>query len=185
MPKELRLDVVEAARMRGEAEVKKALAAYEAGFEKGDLLAPFRDAADGGDPKSGEAIFRDHSVAQCVRCHRVGGDGSDFGPDLAGVASRLSGDQLLETLINPSAQIAEGFGLVTLVTKEGETFGGTLRDEVGDTLEIVLADGSVKSIPKGDIQDRSTAEVSTMPPMGSILQKRELRDVLAYLKTLK
>ena len=182
---ELRLDVVEAAKRRGEEEVKKAVAAYEAGFEKGNLLAPFRDVAQGGDPVSGENIFRDHPVAQCVRCHRVGDDGSEFGPDLAGVAGRLSNEQLLESLIAPSAQIAEGFALVTIETKGGETFGGTLRGETGEAVEIVIADGSAKTIAKADIEGRSAVDVSTMPPMGAILQKMELRDVLAYLRTLK
>ncbi len=177
--------VIEAAKLRPEAEVKKAVAAYEAGFAKADILAPFRDTANGGDPAAGERLFREHPAAQCVRCHRVGGEGSDFGPDLAKVATRLNGDQLLESLINPSAQIAEGFALVTIETKGGETIGGTLRSETKQGLVVVLPDGSSKSIPSADIKEKSTAAVSTMPPMSAILQKMEIRDVLAYLRPLK
>ncbi|MDE0835201.1 MAG: HEAT repeat domain-containing protein [Akkermansiaceae bacterium] len=181
----LRLDVIEAAKLRPEAEVKKAVAAYEAGFAKADPLAPFRDTANGGDPAAGERLFREHPAAQCVRCHRVGGEGSDFGPDLAKVATRLNGDQLLESLINPSAQIAEGFALVTIETKGGETIGGTLRSETKQGVVVVLPDGSSKSIPSADIKEKSTAAVSTMPPMSAVLKKMEIRDVLAYLRTLK
>jgi quinoprotein glucose dehydrogenase len=101
------------------------------------------------------------------------------------VATRLNGDQLLESLINPSAQIAEGYGLVTIETKGGETIGGTLRGETDAGVVLVLPDGTSKSIPSADIKEKTTAAVSTMPPMPAVLKKMQIRDVLAYLRTLK
>ena len=183
--KELRLDVIEAAKARPEKEFNQLVDSYEAKFDKSDPLSAWRDTELGGDPIEGQRIFTQHSTAQCARCHRVGGEGSDFGPDLADIAARLDSGKLLESLINPSAVIAEGYELVTIVTNSDETIGGTIRMETDKLIEIVQQDGSVKKVSKTEIKDRTSVAVSTMPPMGAILTKMEIRDVLAYLRTLR
>ena len=47
-----------------------------------------------------------------------------------------------------------------------------------------LFDGTRRAVPRETIAHQ-TAPVSIMPPMGAILQPRELRDVVAYLSSLK
>ena len=64
-----------------------------------------------GNVENGGAIFREHPVAACNRCHKVGGQGGDIGPALDGIASRKTRDYLYESLVDPSAAIAEGFQL--------------------------------------------------------------------------
>ena len=48
-------------------------------------------------------------VAGCVRCHALEGQGGSVGPALDGIASRKTRDYIYESLVNPSAQLAEGF----------------------------------------------------------------------------
>ncbi len=63
-----------------------------------------------GDPKRGESIFNTHQVAACIRCHKVGGKGEGvIGPALDGIATRKSYDYIHESLVDPGAQLAEGF----------------------------------------------------------------------------
>ena len=139
----------------------------------------------GGDATAGQTIFNEHAVAQCIRCHRAdAGPGSDFGPDLSMVSRRLSPTQLLSSMLNPNADIAEGFTLVTLETKS-ETLAGNVIEENARTLTLVDPAGKKRSVKKSDITNRSEVKVSTMPPMGDILTPREQRDLIAYLSTLR
>ena len=62
-----------------------------------------------GQTKRGEDIFHKHAVASCVRCHKVGNEGGVIGPAMDGIASRKDRAYIYESLINPTAQLAEGF----------------------------------------------------------------------------
>ena len=57
----------------------------------------------------GKEIFHKHAVASCVRCHKVGNEGGVIGPALDGIASRKDRAYLYESLVNPTATLAEGF----------------------------------------------------------------------------
>jgi putative heme-binding domain-containing protein len=124
------------------------------------------------------------SASQCVRCHTIGqGAGATVGPNLSGVASRLAREQILEALVDPSARIAPGFGPVQVALKNGQKYFGTLKEET-DSYIVLDASPQPKKINKTDIAQRTNGP-SPMPPMGSILSRRELRDVVEYLGTLK
>jgi putative heme-binding domain-containing protein len=124
-------------------------------------------------------------AANCVACHRFeGASGSEVGPPLDGIASRGDTRFLLESLIEPSAKMAAGYGLVTVTTKGGETAAGNVLGEDDKELRLHQPDGKTIAIPKGTITSR-TPPMSLMPPMGAVLTKRQLRDVVAYLGTLK
>mgnify|MGYP006208783921 CR=1 FL=1 len=92
----------------------------------------------GGNAQRGKRVVFENSRSECLRCHKIKDHGGIAGPALDGVATRLSETQLLEALLMPSAEVADGFG-----------------------------------------------ESSVMPPMGVLLEHREVRDVMAYLKTLE
>ncbi len=62
-----------------------------------------------GDPKRGEDIFFHHQTALCVGCHSIGGKGGNVGPALDGIASRKDEAYILESLLEPNKQLAEGF----------------------------------------------------------------------------
>ncbi|MCH2141035.1 MAG: HEAT repeat domain-containing protein, partial [Phycisphaerales bacterium] len=70
-------------------------------------------ALHGGDIERGRALVQHHSSASCLRCHIVEGVGGNAGPTLDGIASRLSRDKLLSAIIDPQAEIAEGYGVVS------------------------------------------------------------------------
>ena len=64
---------------------------------------------EGGDAVKGRRDFNVGSAVSCVRCHTVDGVGGEAGPDLGNVGSRLSREQLVQSLLEPNAQLAEGF----------------------------------------------------------------------------
>ncbi len=183
------LELLESAETRAanSEPVKKQLAALNARREKAleeNSLAQFEECLEGGDAGVGREIFETHIFAQCVRCHSVKkGTGSDIGPNLQ-VVGEKDRRELLHSLIDPGAQIAEGYGNITVVRKDNSFVSGTLSKETDKQVIVRTPEGQKVAIPVADIQQR-TPVVSLMPPMGQILKKREIRDVLAYLTTLK
>ncbi len=100
------------------------------------------------------------------------------------MASRLSREQLLEAVVNPSARLAPGFGTVTLTLKNGKTVSGILQGETNTTVAVKVGDQPDATIQKDQIAKRVNSP-SSMPEMRYLLTKREIRDVVSFLSTLK
>jgi putative heme-binding domain-containing protein len=149
-----------------------------------DLLAAYAGCLLGGDPQRGRRIFFSNESAQCMRCHSYDDMGGNAGPRLNGVASRITRPQILEALVNPSARLAPGFGIVTVTLKEGKTVSGVLESEDKNSLTLKGSGQQNTVIPKDQVEKRVNA-TSSMPEMRFILTKREIRDVVSFLSTLK
>ncbi|GAB3251942.1 c-type cytochrome [Larkinella harenae] len=150
----------------------------------GSGLADYQDALFGGNAQMGRRIFNTNSTAQCVRCHAIGGQGGAVGPSLTNIGSVLTREQLLQALIEPSARLAPGFGMVSLTLKDGQTVSGILADETKTELILKTTEAEPLKVPVARIDKRENLP-SSMPPMGYILSKREIRDVVEFLTTLK
>lgn len=168
IPPELKLDLLEAATAR-----------------KIDAPAPkYLYTLKGGDQQRGENLFRNHLSAQCVRCHETGqGNGSDIGPNLESVG-RKGREYLLESLLEPQKVIAQGYGAISLTLKSGESVAGILEREEENGIVIKDSKGNTQTIKTSMIRERSPV-ISTMPPMGAILNKHEIRDIIEYLSSLQ
>jgi len=183
----LRLDVFEAAREAAENSEKLAdlVQEYESSLPEDDPLAEWRVALRGGDPEAGKEIVFEHVSAQCLRCHQIEGEGGEVAPDLTTIAERRDRPYMLVSLIRPAAEIAEGYAMVTLTLDNGETVAGTLGEETNSHVTVQLLSGEKQKVKKSEIASRQSTQASAMPPMGSILDKQQVRDVIAYLSTLK
>jgi putative heme-binding domain-containing protein len=188
MPPATQLEILEAAALR--ASKAPVIAAALERFEKSragltDALAQFSECLEGGDPRAGREIALTNVSANCAACHRFeGAAGSEVGPALDGVASRGDRRHLLESLVAPGAKVTPGYGLISITKKNGETLAATLLGEKAGSLRLRLPDGKEISLATSDIASQ-TPPVSIMPPMGVILNKRQIREVVAYLGTLK
>ncbi|MCH7228241.1 PVC-type heme-binding CxxCH protein [Haloferula sp. A504] len=187
LPLAIRLDVIEAAEKRDEAEVGAALSAYRAGLPSDDPLAEFELTLEGGDPGLGRRVFYNHGAAQCSRCHIASPHrkGGVAGPSLQDAGTRHSAAYLMESLVDPNARIASGYGMVSLSLNDGTLVGGMLLEDADDFVAIAdPVDQERTEYPRSGIKSVSSA-MSTMPPMGQILSKKEMRDLIAYLRTLE
>jgi quinoprotein glucose dehydrogenase len=185
VPKELRLDVIEAAQKRPADSVRQKLAKYEASCPKDDPLAPYEPALFGGTAIDGKKVFFEKPEAQCVRCHRVNGQGGDVGPDLTHVASQKDRQYLLESIVLPNKQIAQGFDSVTVVLNDGDVQAGVLKSETPTELVLNSADHGAVILKKADIKTRRAA-LSPMPEgLGQIISKEDLRNLVEFLSSLK
>jgi quinoprotein glucose dehydrogenase len=140
----------------------------------------------GGSPDRGKDIFLNNTTAQCQRCHAA--DGSDsVGPGLNGIAAVHDAAYFYQALVHPSEAIAKGFANSVVRLKDGRVLSGRILRDQSTPSELVLtnADGVVTSVPRDQLQGQPiVSEQSQMPTMTDKLTPMELRDVIAYLRTL-
>ena len=136
----------------------------------------------GGDPQAGESVFRGQGA--CLQCHKINGDGGEQGPDLSLVGKRLGRGKLMESIVNPSAEITPGYGLSTVVLKNGEAYSGRLASESPKAVNLVSLDGKEMNFDRDQITQVSPP-ISAMPPMGQVLSPADLRDLIAYLESTR
>jgi putative heme-binding domain-containing protein len=135
-------------------------------------------AAKPGDPYRGEATF----AARCFSCHTLFFKGGKVGPDLTRY-QREDLSTMLVSILDPNAEIREGFENHVVTTKDGRVLGGFLIDS--DTNAIVLrgVDGSDTTLPRETIANLTPVGRSLMPEgLLDGLDDQQLRDFFAYLK---
>lgn len=132
-----------------------------------------------GVPKPGKQLFEN----QCAKCHTLFGKGGKVGPDLT-TFRRDDLDTMLLSIVNPSAEIREGYVSYLIATDDGRTLTGVLVDQDKNVVMIRGADGKDLSIPRGEIEAMKPSKTSIMPE-GLLhgLNGQELRDLFAYLRT--
>ncbi|MDA1233106.1 MAG: c-type cytochrome, partial [Planctomycetota bacterium] len=131
-----------------------------------------------GDVNRGREVF----VRSCVACHKVGnGEGREFGPNLAGVAKRMNKFKIVQSVIEPNAEVAEKYRSTLIVTIDGMPTAGLVVSE--DDVEVQLFDGkAVRKIAKADIEERVIQKQSSMPEgAASTLAPSEFIDLMEYL----
>ena len=102
-----------------------------------------------GDAGRGRALFADPKRLACARCHRVRGQGGDIGPDLSDIGGKFDRALLIESMLDPSRQIVEGYRTTTIATKDGRVVTGIARDESAAGLTLVDADGKRHAVALG------------------------------------
>nr|WP_295930977.1 PVC-type heme-binding CxxCH protein [uncultured Dyadobacter sp.] len=181
LPQNLLLDLGEAI----DSTKSSALIAKIAPLRKqGTTAADYQDALFGGNAQLGRRYFMTSSAAECVRCHSIGGQGGEVGPNLSNIGNVLTREQILQALVEPSARLSPGFGMVMLTLKDGTSAAGILAQENEHELVLKTSEAEPLKIAVSRIAKRENVP-SSMPPMGNIMSKREIRDVVEFLSGLK
>ena len=103
-----------------------------ANIDRSKLLAMNGDAA------RGRKVFFEIGGGLCSKCHKIDGQGTDFGPDFSHIGTKYDKAQLLENILEPSKTIAEGFTTYLLKRKSGEIINGLLVSK--SDKEVVMRD---------------------------------------------
>ncbi len=145
-----------------------------------DTLAQMPAAEKPGRAILGKQVFE---RAGCTKCHTTATQTTPLAPSLKGIAAQKI-DYLVESVLFPSKVIKTGFETETIVTKDGRTFSGLVKEE-GGFLRILNLDKDVR-IAKSDVEERRVQKLSIMPEGQEVLMsRREFVDLVAYLATLK
>jgi putative heme-binding domain-containing protein len=175
------LDLMEAVKATENPELIAELGQLK---QSGYTSESYQETLFGGSGWRGRGVFNNNPTAQCVRCHAINGAGGKVGPALDNIANILTREQLLESLIEPSARLAPGFGSVTLTLKDGQVVKGVLIEENEHEILLRTSEAEPMEVQLKRIKKRENA-ISSMPAMGRMISKRELRDLVEYLGGLK
>jgi putative membrane-bound dehydrogenase-like protein len=139
-----------------------------------------------GDPARGHDLFMSRHGAACVACHQVDGAGNPHAPDLSDIGSRADAAFLVESILEPTAAITEGFAMHVVRKKDGGTVAGILLGESGLGVKMALTGGVVVEVSRADIASRETAGISAMPAsFSAMLGARQVADLTAWLLTCR
>ncbi|PZX54898.1 HEAT repeat domain-containing protein [Algoriphagus chordae] len=184
LPNEVLIELEEAIDETKSTELRARYDKIQEERTHGDLVALYSGALEGGSVRVGRNIFFQNQTAQCIRCHGYDDMGGVAGPHLNGIANRVTKTELLEALIDPSKRLAPGFGFVQLELKDGTSVNGTLMEEKEDGLVMKVGAKPDTLIMNSSIVERKNSP-SSMPDMKGLLTKREIRDLLSFLSTMR
>ncbi len=150
-----------------------------------------------GDRTAGERLF--FGRAKCASCHMVRGRGGHLGPDLTRVGAARSPSYLIESIREPSKDLSLGYSdpnnhygipleydTVFIVTKDGKRLRGIAKNEDAFSIQLLADDDELHLYEKRDLAEVRHERRSLMPAYTvEVLNAGELRDLLAYLSTLR
>ncbi len=135
--------------------------------------------AGSGVPKPGKQTYE----RVCAGCHTLFGHGGKVGPDLT-TYRRDDLDNMLLSVVNPSAEIREGFATSIVALSDGRVLSGVVVEADKNVVVIRGADGKERTLARGEI-DAIHAGSSSIMPEGLLLDlsDQQVRDLFAYLRT--
>ena len=184
-PRELHLEILEAASQRQDPLIKAQLARYAKQRAQADPVQQFSEALAGGDAAAGRKIFFERQDVQCLRCHKMNGTGGEVGPDLTGIGSRATREYLLESLVAPNARMTPGYENLIIKLRNGESYVGFLKSDDLESIILNSPEDGLLKIPKASIESLDLG-LSAMPAdVTTMLSRRELRDLVEFLASQK
>ena len=132
-----------------------------------------------GSPYEGKKLY----AASCGACHRLFEQGGQIGPDLTAY-QRDDLDTVLLNIINPSAEIREGYENFLLTTNDGRLAGGFLVEQDARSVVLRGLDGQDVTFERESIRGLKAQGVSLMPPgLLAGYSDGQIRDLMAYLRS--
>ena len=138
-----------------------------------------------GNQHHGQELFVSEQFA-CATCHTVDGSNTKVGPDLSAIGDKIGRGDIIDSILQPSATIADGFNITWMKKKDGKEFTGILKNATDEWIEFREAGKELVRIPTRDILNQQTIEMSLMPEGLHLgMSKQDLADLVDYLVSLK
>lgn len=134
-------------------------------------------------PWQGMGVFLREGGARCTTCHRMESVGGNVGPALTGAFQSYSVEKLIESILEPSKELKEGYESYKVALKNGRVVSGIKVSQDDKTLVLREASGQELRIEVAEIEEQARDSVSLMP-VGLVadLSQQELADLLAFLR---
>jgi cytochrome c oxidase cbb3-type subunit 3 len=136
-----------------------------------------------GDVAAGKVVYE--SKGRCAACHAIHDQGGSLGPELTDIGRRRGPESLEESLLKPEADLPANYRAIRVVTRPGETVVGIWLNEDDFSIQLRDTRGNLRSFLKDNLKVIRRDTPSLMPAYGSILTKKELEDLVAYLSSLR
>ena len=128
------------------------------------------------DTQAGRALFQ----KSCANCHSLFGSGGAIGPDITG-SQRTNLDYLLQTLMDPGAEVARDFQLESILTQDGRVISGIVVEE--SDVALTLQSVNERFVVAHEIIEDRVVSTASMMPDGLLqsLTNDQIRQLFAYL----
>ena len=139
-----------------------------------------------GDADAGWRLFFGPSVGRCANCHTLEGRGASVGPDLTLIGTRMDRRRLVESILQPSREVAPHFVPWVIATKDGRILVGQSLGLTEDAKSerFLGQDGKTIEVKLADIEERVATKRSIMPDgLEKSLSDQQLRDLLSLLQS--
>ncbi len=144
------------------------------------------DAAFTGDAFQGERVFFHSMGPGCYRCHTVDGRGGSIGPDLSNIGRGMSREKLIDSILNPSREVAPQYTNWQMATVDGALHSGMIVLENEGKTAIGTAEGEIIELQTIEIEQRAPQSISVMPErLEGRMTRQEFLDLLAFLHALR
>jgi putative membrane-bound dehydrogenase-like protein len=161
------------------AKTEALVASEREAFEK--LLASLPE----GDPVRGHAVFAG-KTGSCTSCHAMAYVGGKIGPDLSHIGAIRTPRDLLEAIVRPSASFVRSYEPSIVVTDDGRSFQGVVREEAGGALAVQTSATVVERVPREIVESIEPGRTSIMPQgYDKLLSTQDLADLVAFLHRAK
>ena len=129
-----------------------------------------------GDPERGQRAF--FGAAKCSTCHMILGRGGYPGPDLSNIGAERTVPQLRESVMKPSARIANGYRTIAAVLKSGRTIRGVAKNHNNYSVQILDNTGKMHLLNHDEIAKLEMMDGSMMPALSD---EAEALHLIAFL----
>jgi putative membrane-bound dehydrogenase-like protein len=148
---------------------------------EGTALPPVRDlVVQIGNAEKGEAVFAQY----CQTCHVVGGNGTNFGPALSAIGSKLSKEGLYRAILYPDEGINNGYEGYGLKLKDRTVVTGIIESTSATETVLRIPGGTTVRYPASEIVSQEPLTHSLMPNLSTTMSVEELTDLVEYLGRL-
>ena len=132
---------------------------------------------------NGKQMFQ---IAACISCHKMAGQGQEFGPDLTKLDPKWDSVEVLKHILDPSLKIDDKYRSYTFQLDSGKVVTGMILEETPGEVKVIenpLAVGSKPAVlAKSKIETRTKSATSLMPKgLLDKLTRDEILDLLAFV----
>ncbi len=137
-----------------------------------------------GSPLRGRALYLNGPRTMCVGCHKLEGVGGNVGPDLTRVWETHTLPKLIETILEPSKEIKEGYQSFDVTLADGRKLSGLIVARTKADLTLREANGKETKITNDNLDGEPRASRLSLMPEGILagLSEQEFVDLLAFLR---
>ena len=130
------------------------------------------------DARLGKKVFEQ----QCQKCHKLGTEGFEVGPDLLTARTRAD-ETLVSDVMDPSNQITVGYDNYTVLTVDGRIFTGVLAEETATSITLKKEEAAKEVILRKNIDEMEASRLSMMPEnLEEEVTPQDLAHLLGFLR---